>query len=65
MKPAPDPKDFKPSEFMRARRPELFSDSKIYKEPRLTREVFEYHFDTLTNRKQENEFEHFCRKLGS
>jgi len=49
---------------MRARRPELFSDSTIHKEPLLTREVFEYHLDTLTNRKQETEFEHFCRRLS-
>lgn len=49
---------------MRARRPELFSDSKIYKEPLLPREVFGYHLDTLTSRKQENQFEHFCRKLA-
>lgn len=56
--------DFRPSEFMRARRPELFSDSRISSEPMLTREVFEYHLDTLTNRKQETEFEHFCRRLA-
>ncbi len=49
---------------MRARRPELFSDSEVHQEPQLTRAVFEYHLDTLTNRKQENEFEHFCRKLA-
>jgi len=55
---------FKPSEFMRARRPELFSDSLIYQEPHLSREIFAYHLDTLTNRKQEYEFEHFCRRLA-
>jgi hypothetical protein len=60
----PDSKDFSPSSFMRARRPELFSDSTVDSEPRLTREVFEYHLETLTNRKQETEFEHFCRKLA-
>jgi hypothetical protein len=26
--------------------------------------VFENHLETLTNRKQENDFEHFCRKLA-
>lgn len=57
-------KDFRPSEFMRARRPNLFSDSKTVTEPSLTREVFEYHLDTLTSRKQETEFEHFCRRLA-
>ena len=60
----PEPRDLRPSEFMRARRPELFSDSKVIGEPRLTREVFEYHLETLTNRKQETEFEHFCRLLA-
>jgi hypothetical protein len=57
-------KDFRPSEFMRARRPELFSDSKVNSEPYLTKAVFEYHLDTLTSRKQETEFEHFCRRLS-
>ena len=33
-------------------------------EPRLSPEVFEYHLDTLTSRKQETEFEHFCRRLA-
>jgi hypothetical protein len=56
--------DFRPSEFMRARRPELFSDSRILGELPLTREVFEYHLNTLTGRKQEIEFEHFCRRLA-
>ncbi len=64
MKPVIDSNDFKPSEFMRARRPELFSDSITYQEPQLTREVFEYYLDSLTSRKQENDFEHFCRKLA-
>jgi hypothetical protein len=56
--------DLRPSEFMRARCPELFSDSKVIGEPRLTRELFEYHLETLTSRKQETEFEHFCRLLA-
>jgi hypothetical protein len=55
---------FKPSEYMRARRPELFSDSHIIEESRLKREVFEYRLETLTSRKQEYEFEHFCRRLA-
>ncbi len=57
-------KSFQPSEFMRARHPELFSDSRVLSEPILSKEVFEYHLDTLTSRKQELEFEHFCRKLA-
>ena len=55
---------FSPSGYMRARRPELFSDTKTVAEPRLTREVFEHQLDTLTSRKQETEFEHFCRRLA-
>jgi len=61
---APNLNEFRPSEFMRARRPELFSDSQIGSEPEIGRAVFEYHLETLTNRKQEIEFEHFCRKLA-
>lgn len=49
---------------MRARRPELFSDTLVENAPRLTKAVFEYHLDTLTSCKQEYEFEHFCRKLA-
>ncbi len=58
-----DTNKFRPSEYMRARRPELFSDSTIITSPTLTQEVFEYQLNTLTNRKQEIEFEHFCRRL--
>jgi hypothetical protein len=57
-------REFSPSEFMRARRPEMFSDSHSVSEVHLPREVFEYHLDTLTSRKQETEFEHFCRRLA-
>ncbi len=53
-----------PREFMRARHPNLFSDSHVDVKPRLPKAVFEYHLDTLTSRKQEYEFEHFCRKLA-
>lgn len=48
---------------MRARHPDLFSDSTTEIAPKVSKEVFEYHLDTLTSRKQEYEFEHFCRKL--
>ncbi len=58
------PSGLRPSEFMRARRPEFFSDSKTVAEPHLAREVFEYHLNSLTSRKQETEFEHFCRRLA-
>jgi len=60
----PDFDSFRPSEYMRARRPELFSDSKVIEKPHISPEVFEYHLETLTSRKQEYEFEHFCRRLA-
>jgi hypothetical protein len=53
-----------PSELMRARHPDLFSDTRADHVPQLAKAVFEYHLDTLTSRKQEYEFEHFCRKLA-
>lgn len=58
-----DPRSLRPTEFMRARHPELFPDTEIVHEPRLGREVFEYQLETLTTRKQEAEFENFCRRL--
>lgn len=53
-----------PRDFMRARHPDLFSDTRVADVPRLSKAMFEYHLDTLTRRKQEYEFEHFCRKLA-
>ena len=53
-----------PSEFMRARHPDLFSDTQVDDVLRLPKVTFEYHLETLTSRKQEYEFEHFCRKLA-
>lgn len=53
-----------PKELMRARHPDLFSDTEVEASPVLPKAVFEYHLDTLTSRKQEYEFEHFCRKLA-
>jgi hypothetical protein len=53
-----------PCELMRARHPDLFSDTRVDEAPHLPKVVFEYHLETLTNRKQEYEFEHFCRKLA-
>ncbi len=54
----------RPSDFMRARRPELYSDSRVLAENSLSRELLEYHLETLTNRKQETHFEYFCRRLA-
>jgi hypothetical protein len=56
--------DFVPSDFMRARRPHLFSDSSVSTRPVLPQEVLEYQLDTLTSRKEETKFEHFARKLA-
>ncbi len=53
-----------PREMMRGKRPYLFSDSKVDQSQSLPRATFEYHLDTLTARKQEYEFEDFCRKLA-
>src|ERR1700744_2973692 len=55
--------EFRPSEYMRARRPELFSDSTVESQSLLGRELFEYHLETLTSRKEETKFEHFARRL--
>src|ERR1700682_1068162 len=52
-----------PSEYMRARRPNLFSDTDVGEQAQLDRLTFEYTLETLTNRKQELDFEHFARKL--
>lgn len=53
-----------PRELMRARHPDLFSDTSTVAVPAIPKAVFEYHLETLTSRKQEYEFEHFCRKLA-
>ncbi|HGF4016874.1 hypothetical protein [Burkholderia cenocepacia] len=53
-----------PREFMRARHPDLFSDTEMDSTPALSKAVFEYHLETLTSRKEEYTFEHFCRKLA-
>ena len=55
---------FNPTDFMRARRPELYSDTMYKEELILDRNQFEFHLDTLTQRKEEIRFEHFCRRLA-
>lgn len=53
-----------PSEFMRARRPTLYSDS-VFKDKKIfDQSTFEYHLDTLTSRNEERAFETFCRRLA-
>ena len=53
-----------PREMMREKRPYLFSDSDVDRSVTLPKTNFEYHLETLTARKQEYEFEDFCRKLA-
>lgn len=53
-----------PRELMRARHPDLFSDSVVESRPMLARSVFDHHLDTLTARKEEYHFEHFCRLIA-
>lgn len=55
---------FSPRDFMRARRPELYSDSISRNEVVVDRAVLEFHLHTLTQRKDELRFEHFCRHLA-
>lgn len=52
-----------PTEFMRERRPELFSDSVGVENLILERSRLEYHLQSLTSRSEEKQFEHYCRKL--
>ncbi|MDO7834360.1 hypothetical protein Q4610_04815 [Sphingobium sp. HBC34] len=53
-----------PREMMREKRPYLFSDSDVDRSVTLPKTNFEYHLETLTARKQEYEFEDFCRKIA-
>ena len=55
---------FKPSDFMKARRPEQFSDSQLSSEPIIPREQFDHHLATITQRCQEKDFENFCRLIA-
>src|SRR5687768_18615558 len=55
---------FSPRNFLRARRPERFSESVASERPLLDRTTLEYHLDTLTNRSQESLFEEFARQLA-
>src|SRR4051812_27848046 len=52
-----------PKDFMKKRKPQRFSDSKIITEGKLNRTILEQHLLSLTSRKQEFDFEEFARKL--
>lgn len=54
----------RPSEVMKAHRPELFPDTESVDEQVVTQNQLEFHLDTLTQRKEEYRFEHFCRRLA-
>lgn len=62
--PLPGLGNFSSKDFLRARRPEAFSDSWSEDENRLDRSLLEYHLDTITNRSQEVRFEEFARALA-
>jgi hypothetical protein len=57
-------KRFSPKEYLRARRPEKFSDSVVEERSALDRSMLEYHLATLTSRSQEVKFENFARRLA-
>jgi hypothetical protein len=54
---------FKPSRYMRERRPYLYSDTTKSTQPVVTREILDHHLETLTSRKDETTFETFARRL--
>ena len=56
--------DFSPRDFMRARRPELYSDSSKDREPLVDATYLAFALAQVTERKDEVPFEHFCRKLA-
>lgn len=49
---------------MRARRPELYSDTLSIEETEMDRRQFEFHLHSLTSRKEETVFENFARALA-
>lgn len=51
-------------DFMRARRPELYSDTLSVEESEMDRRQFEFHLSSLTSRKEETAFENFARALA-
>lgn len=49
---------------MRNRRPELFSDSELVEETNISKEFLSFYLDRITERKDEINFESFCRLLA-
>lgn len=57
-------KRFSARDFMRARRPELYSDSATVREPVVDETFLHFALEHVTERKGEVAFEHFCRRLA-
>ena len=55
---------FSPRDFMRARRPDLYSDSATEREPTVDVPYLHFVLEQVTERKEEVAFEHFCRRLA-
>ncbi len=55
---------FQPSEYMRQRRPHLFSDTTVRSAPAIDRDTLSYHLESLTSRKDEGVFESFAKRLA-
>ena len=53
-----------PRDFMRARRPDLYSDSATAREPEVDTAYLHFVLEQVTERKEEVAFEHFCRRLA-
>ena len=54
---------FSPKSFLKARRPERFSDTVVAEATALDRSLLEFHLSSLTSRSQETDFERFARRL--
>src|SRR5258708_5130359 len=54
---------FSPKSFLKARRPERFSDSVFRETTQLARSGLEFHLGTITSRSQETEFAKFAHHL--
>jgi hypothetical protein len=52
-----------PREFMKGRRPQLFSDTPTTGRPRLSRDMLEFRLEHLTTRDEHFQFENLCKKL--
>jgi hypothetical protein len=57
------PISFSPRSFLKARRPERFSDTVVAEATELDRSLLEFHLSSLTSRSQETDFERFARRL--